>query len=294
MPITFWTFLIGGFALSGFPLVTAGFWSKDEILADAFAEGHWMVFGTLALAALLTAFYTMRQITLTFLGEPRTKAAEHAHETPLTMTLPLMVLAFFSLTYGWVGIPDDFMGRNFGPRNWFHDWVASTLPEHLPTVNFNWLPLLTSVLVASLGLLGGYLVYRKYQAGQEDPVKKALGPIHKILQNKYYFDEIYEVIFIKPAIWISETVSYLFLDRKIIDGFLHLFARVTYSIGSIFRNYIDMPIINGFGDFMGEGTKKLGKSLRVVQTGRVQQYMLIGLGFVFVAVFYYLYKLFLP
>ncbi|HBY07828.1 MAG TPA: hypothetical protein DEH22_08625, partial [Chloroflexi bacterium] len=117
---------------------------------------------------------------------------------------------------------------------------------------------------------------------------------HKILQNKYYFDEIYEVIFIKPAIWISETVSYLFLDRKIIDGFLHLFARVTYSIGSIFRNYIDMPIINGFGDFMGEGTKKLGKSLRVVQTGRVQQYMLIGLGFVFVAVFYYLYKLFLP
>ncbi len=88
MPITFWTFLIGGFALSGFPLVTAGFWSKDEILADAFGHNHWVVFGTLALAALLTAFYTMRQITLTFLGEPRTEAAEHAHETPWTMTFP--------------------------------------------------------------------------------------------------------------------------------------------------------------------------------------------------------------
>ena len=82
MPITFWTFLIGGFALSGFPLITAGFWSKDEIFADAFANGHIAVFVTLAIAAFLTAFYTMRQITLTFLGEPRTKEAEHAQELP--------------------------------------------------------------------------------------------------------------------------------------------------------------------------------------------------------------------
>src|SRR5215207_4418304 len=73
MPITFWTFLIGGFALAGFPLVTAGFWSKDEILADAWGHHHYVIFGTLAIAAFLTAFYTMRQITLTFLGEPRTK-----------------------------------------------------------------------------------------------------------------------------------------------------------------------------------------------------------------------------
>src|SRR5512145_517932 len=75
MPITFWTFLIGGFALSGFPIITAGFWSKDEILADAFGHGHYIVFGVLALAAFMTAFYTMRQITLTFLGKPRTAEA---------------------------------------------------------------------------------------------------------------------------------------------------------------------------------------------------------------------------
>ncbi len=90
MPITFWTFLIGGFALSGFPVLTAGFWSKDEILADAWGHGHMAIFITLAVAAFLTAFYTMRQITLTFLGEPRTKEAEHAHETPWTMTAPLV------------------------------------------------------------------------------------------------------------------------------------------------------------------------------------------------------------
>ena len=71
MPLTFWTFLAGGLALSGFPLITAGFWSKDEIFASTF-DGHMAVFVTLAAAAFLTAFYTMRQITLTFLGEPRT------------------------------------------------------------------------------------------------------------------------------------------------------------------------------------------------------------------------------
>ena len=74
MPITFWTFLIGGLALSGFPLVTAGFWSKDEILTGAFKGGQMGVFIALALAALLTAFYTARQITLTFLGKPRTQS----------------------------------------------------------------------------------------------------------------------------------------------------------------------------------------------------------------------------
>jgi NADH-quinone oxidoreductase subunit L len=193
-----------------------------------------------------------------------------------------------------VGIPEDFLNLDFGVRNWFHDWVASTLTEHLPAVHFSWVPLTTSLFIAIGGLLAGWLLYRKFEAGQEDPVKKWLGPVYKVLQNGYYFDEIYEVIFIKPAIWISETVSYLWMDRKIIDGFLHLFARVTYSIGYFFRNYIDVPIINGFGDFLGEGSKKLGKSMRVIQTGRVQQYMLIGLAFVFVALFYYLYKLFLP
>src|SRR5688572_3109376 len=128
MPITFWTFLIGGFALAGFPLVTAGFWSKDEILADAFGHGHWAVFITLAVAAFMTAFYTMRQITLTFLGEPRTPEAEHAQETPWTMTVPLMILSVFAVAYGWVGIPEDFMGLHLRP-NWLHEFVGGTLAE---------------------------------------------------------------------------------------------------------------------------------------------------------------------
>jgi NADH-quinone oxidoreductase subunit L len=237
----------------------------------------------------------MRQITLTFLGEPRTEAAKHAHETPWTMTLPLVILAFFAVTFGWVGIPEHFPRLGGLIPNWFHG-VAYTLPdpEILGHIEFSWFPLLTSLVVALGGLGLGWLVYRNFEAGQEDPLKKWLRGLHTVLENKYYFDEIYEVIFIKPAIWISETVSYIWMDRKIIDGILHLVARVTYVIGGFFRNYIDVPIINGFGDFLGEGSKKLGKSMRVIQTGRVQQYMLIGLGFVFAALFYFLYRLFLP
>jgi hypothetical protein len=84
------------------------------------------------------------------------------------------------------------------------------------------------------------------------------------------------------------------MDRKMIDGVLHWVARVTVVIGDFFRNKIDLPIINGFGDFVGYGGKKLGNKIRVVQTGRVQQYMLMGLAFVFVAVFYYIYKVMFP
>jgi len=290
MPLTFWTFLIGGFALSGFPLVTAGFWSKDEILADAFGNGHILVFGTLALAALLTAFYTMRQITLTFLGEPRTKAAEHAKETPWTMTLPLVILAVFSVAAGWVGIPEHFPAIGGLLPNWFHEFVGGTLLELPEAVAFNAVPLLTSLVVALGGLYLGWLVYRNLPAGAKDPVEEAVPSVHTVLKNKYYFDELYDTLFVRPAYWISETFTSEWMDRGVIDGFLHWVAMVTGIIGNALRNYIDKPIVNGFGDFVGESVKKFGRNFRVIQTGRIQQYMigaLFTLAF-FSVLFYYL------
>ena len=287
MPITFITFLAGGLALSGFPLITAGFWSKDEILADAFANGHWAVFVTLAVAALLTAFYTMRQITLTFLGQPRTPSAEHAHETPWTMTLPLVILAVFAIAAGWAGIPEDFLGLHL-PPNWFHEFVGGTLAEHPEAVAFNIAPLLTSLVVALGGLFIGWLVYRKYKAGAPDPLEKALGPVHTLLKNKYYFDEIYNVLLVRPAYWIADTFTNQWMDRGLIDGILHGVSRVLYSLGGIFRNYFDKPVVNGFGDFVGEGTKKLGKALRVIQTGRVQQYLMAAFVLAFGTLMYFI------
>ncbi len=272
MPITFWTFLIGGFALSGFPLITAGFWSKDEILADAFGHGHWMVFGTLALAAFLTAFYTMRQITLTFLGEPRTKEAEHAQETPWTMTTPLIVLSVFAIAYGWVGIPEHFPLLGGLAPNWFHEFVGSTLAEHPETLEFNVVPLLTSLVVALGGLFFGWLAYRNVKSVSDDKLQIPL------LKNKYYFDEAYDFLFVKPAYWFAENFVYKFLDKGVIDGILHIFGPVTDGIGSIIRNYIDLPVINRFiGDGSADVTYWFGGKLRAIQTGRVQQYLMLAL-----------------
>jgi len=278
MPITFWTFLIGGFALSGFPLVTAGFWSKDEIFADAFGHGHMVVFGVLALAAFLTAFYTMRQITLTFLGEPRTKEAEHAQETPWTMTTPLVILSFFAVTYGWVGIPEHFPALGGLLPNWIHEFVGGTLAEHPEAVEFSWVPLLTSLLVALGGLGLGYVVYRNVNSPAEDKLQISF------LKNKYYFDEIYDFLFVKPAVWVSETLVSVWMDKGLIDGILHIFGPATKGVGTVIRNYFDLPVINRFfGDGSADVTYWFGGKLRAVQTGRIQQYLMFAL-VIFIAV----------
>jgi NADH-quinone oxidoreductase subunit L len=279
MPLTFWSFLLGGLALSGFPVLTAGFWSKDEILADAFANGHMGVFIVLALAALLTAFYTMRQITLTFLGPPRTKAAEHAHESVWTMTLPLVVLAVFAVTAGWIGIPEHFPALGGVLPNWFHEFVGGTLLENPPPLDFNPMPLLTSVGVALTGLLLGWLAYRRVSEGAPDPLARPLGPFYTLLKNKYYFDEMYDFLFVRPAYWLAETFVYRMVDRGLIDGILHAAGRFALRVGTFFRNYIDIPVVNGSGDLVGKIVKRAGRVFRVIQTGRVQEYVIIGLVF---------------
>lgn len=274
MPITFWTFLIGGLALSGFPLVTAGFWSKDEILADAFAHAQWAVFIVLALAALMTAFYTMRQIVLTFFGEPRTKEAEHAHETPWTMTLPLVVLSVFAIGYGWVGIPEYFPVIGGLLPNWFHEFVSGTLLKYPKPIDFSIIPLLTSLVVALGGLGLGWLVYKDFKAGQPDPLEKPLGFMYPVLKNKYYFDELYGYFIVKPVTWLSEVFTYKWMDKTAIDGILHAFGFATGGLGHTFRAYFDAPVINGWiGDGSYRITQWAGKQLRYIQTGRIQAYL---------------------
>ncbi len=273
MPITFWTFLIGGFALSGFPVFTAGFWSKDEIFADAFHNGHMTVFITLAVAAFLTAFYTMRQITLTFLGEPRTREAEHAQETHWTMTTPLIVLAFFAITYGWVGISEHFplIGGLF--PNWFHEFVGSTLIEPPLALPFSWVPLIVSMVVALGGLFFGWLIYRSVSSPAEDRLQIP------VLKNKWYFDEAYSFLFVKPATWFAETFVYRWMDKGVIDGILHTFGKVTAFLGTTIRTYFDKLIINQLiGDGIARVAQWFGGLLQPLQSGRIQQYMLASLG----------------
>ncbi|HET7377054.1 MAG TPA: proton-conducting transporter membrane subunit, partial [Anaerolineae bacterium] len=239
MPWTFWTFLIGGFALSGFPLITAGFWSKDEILGEAFTQNP-IVFWILALSALLTAFYTMRQISLSFFGQPRTEAANHAHESHWTMILPLVILAFFAITAGFVGVKAGFpglgsvitpvgQGAEFSATSPFERFIEPTISavihiERGPT-SFNYTPLLVSIVVALGGLFLGWLVYgrKPLEAGQPDPLTK-LGGLWTLFKNKYYIDEIYDAVFVKPVRAFSAWMGDVF-DRGVIDGVLHGIGR---------------------------------------------------------------------
>ena len=284
MPTTYWTFVVGGLSLAGFPFVTAGFWSKDEILADAFAHGHWWVFVVLLVSAFLTAFYTMRQISLTFLGDARTESAAKAHESAWTMTLPLVVLSFFAVFAGYVGVHMDFpvLGAMLG-SNPFEHFVIGSLPHHGSGFEFEWTPVILSVVAGISGLSLGWLVYgrRPLVVGQQDPLVKVLGPLYGVLANKYYFDELYDVALVRPAKWISEVVAFKWIDRVLIDGALHSVANLTMKIGSI-AVWFEKWGIDYAPDKFGDGVRFSGHSFRVIQSGRVQDYLNVALSVVVV------------
>ena len=296
MPITWLAFLIGGLALSGFPIVTAGFWSKDEIFADAWTLGShgdalaMAVFVTLAIAAFLTAFYTARQLCLTFLGKPRTPLASHAHESNSFMVWPLIFLSVFAIGAGWVGIPEDFLGTSGVFTNYFHHFAGATLYETfkelysshliahgLEAPPFHIVPIVTSVAVALGGLTLGWLVYglKPLQTGQIDPLKKLLGPIHTFLLNKWYWDELYQIVFIKPVTYFSEVIVFKWIDKGLIDGLLHQIANFFYTAGAVSK-YIENLIFNRAIDSIMDGFLWISREFRSIQTGRVQEYALIS------------------
>jgi NADH-quinone oxidoreductase subunit L len=171
------------------------------------------------------------------------------------MTTPLVILSIFAVAYGWVGIPEHFPALGGLVPNWLHEFVGGTLAEHPEELPFQPVPLLTSLLVAVGGLTLGYLVYRNVNSLTEDRFQIPL------LKNKYYFDEFYNAVFVKPAYWFAENVVYKFMDQGVIDGI-----------------YIDLPIINRFfGDGSADVTYWFGEKLRAIQTGRVQQYLMFAL-----------------
>jgi len=298
MPRTAWTFIIGGGALAGIvPL--AGFWSKDEILAHAwheFQHGHdfgtfWPLFVWLLLtiAAALTAFYTSRQICLTFLGRPRTEAAKHAHESPPSMTWPLMLLAFFALILGLFGTPW---------ANQYHHLIG----EAFEATPFDPFVAGLSTALAVGGMFLGWLVYGRQPlaAGEVDPLKKWLGPVHKVLENKYYVDELYQLIIIRPIIWlthifakfdydwvINRIVNFageatVFVSERwgefdlvIVDGLVTLVGRAGAAIATGL-DVFDLGIVDGIVNRVGDGIKAGGRFLRPLQTGRVQNYLIVA------------------
>ncbi|MEK6221185.1 MAG: NADH-quinone oxidoreductase subunit L [Chloroflexota bacterium] len=273
LPWTYWTYLMGTLALSGIPL-WAGFWSKDEILADAFQENitvYWM----LTVAAFLTAFYMGRQIWLVFFGEPRHHAAEVAKESPKTMTIPLAILAGLSILGGFMNWPFGENGHQFG------HWLGYTL-EHstglTPHVTvFNPTVAISSTLLAILAITLSWLIYGRnpLKAGEKDPLAKTFRAIFNGMHNKWYVDEFYELIIIRPyqalARFFAET-----LDWKIWHDWFHEkgirdnFKRLT----NFLANPVDLGVIDGIANGLAKLTQGSASALSLLQTGFVRNYAL--------------------
>lgn len=243
MPITFWTFLLSSIAIAGIPPF-AGFFSKDEILANVFEHSKilWIIG---SLASLLTSFYMFRLVFLTFFGSFRgtQEQAHHLHESPASITLPLVVLAVLAVVGGALGFP-EFISHT----HWLKSYLVPVLGEapHGHAALSTELALMgLATVLAFVGLGVAYVLYvsKKTLPAQEGTLKGFAALVY----DKYRVDELYNVVFLKPISHLSH-LFYLVVDRKIIDG-----------------------IVEG----LAEASLDAGKSIRTVQTGHIGFYLLI-------------------
>jgi NADH-quinone oxidoreductase subunit L len=257
MPYTFLTFLIAALALTGIPPFS-GFFSKDHILADTFYHGHIIAWAIGTLTVLLTAFYMARQVFLVFTGEPRSAGAHHTAESPLVMTGPLMVLAFFAAVLGVIGVPSI---------SWIHAFHGETETPFTPALAG------ISILMALGGWFLGYLLYGRQPlaAGVRDPLRR-FGGLFTLLRNKYYVDEIYEGTVVRGTVLFS-TLNGL-IDSRLVDGLVNL-AGIVANLFSQLQGWIDNNIVDGIVNLTGTITGELSAGLRLIQTGKVQNYLLV-------------------
>lgn len=239
MPVTFLTFIVAAFAISGFPGLS-GFFSKDEILWYSYANGNFVYWLLGALTAVLTAFYMFRLVSLTFFGEERFSHDKyHPHESPKVMTVPLIVLGVLSVIGGWIGIPEVFSGEH---GNVFHSWLAPVFKDaelklaHYGTHSHTEELLLMGISIAA-ALAGIYFAYKIYTQRREiaEKTAKAFKGIYNVLLNKYFVDEFYEASVIQPIQNISEKFLWKIADNKIIDGVVNGTATVIDSLSGVIK-----------------------------------------------------------
>ncbi len=256
LPITYTTFLIATLAIAGIPGLS-GFFSKDEILWKAFSSdfGHPLLWVIGFVTAGLTAFYMFRLVYLTFHGTERMDqhTREHIHESPRSMTVPLMVLALLSIVGGWVGMP-----HLFGVTNYFEEWlhpvmatVSAGATEHIPAsgggeTGLEWTLMFASVLLVVGAIwLAHYLYQRNLKATTS--LRERVSSVHTLLLNKYFVDELYGAVVVRPIVYGSVFLWKVF-DVMVIDG-----------------------LING----MAVLWREMSDTLRFAQSGRVRGYATI-------------------
>ena len=266
MPRTYWTMLIGSLALAGVPPF-AGFWSKDEILLEAFHHNPALFWIGLA-GAFITAFYIFRMMFLTFGG--RLRSAAHPHESPAVMTVPLLVLAGFSAVIGFVGAP--WWG------NPFHHFVSFEAAEGVP---FDLTLALISTVVAGAGIFTAAAVYH-WQWVPSESLRRAAGPLYTLLVRKYYWDEFYQWTVVRPLMWMARRLRTF--DVYVIDGAVNAVGMIFVWLARFYRIF-DLYVVDGAVNLVGWVTKAVGGVLRYAQTGAPQNYLLaIALGVILLIV----------
>ena len=225
MPVTFWLMLIATLAISGIPPFS-GFFSKDEILAAAFARAEtnriYLVFyGMGVVAALLTAFYMARLMTMTFLGSNRTGERErgHLHDAPWVMTGPLVVLGILSALGGLLNLP-PFLGGGAALERWIEPVTAPSAAFfrlQMPHGNTELFLIGAAVLVGVAGLLAGWraTLQRPIPVAAEAPADTGFW---RVVFRKYYIDEIYDAVIVRPLVWLSRVVLWKGVDQGVVDG----------------------------------------------------------------------------
>ena len=236
---TYWTMLIATLAIAGIPPL-AGFFSKDAILLSAFQiEGGHPLYAIGLLTALLTSFYMFRLIFLTFHGKQRYDEHHvHVHESPWSMLGPLVVLAVLSVIGGWLAAP-----ALFGGTDYFASFLAPVFgsAEAAGAVNeaaahqLEIILAVVAVVSALIGLAVAYWLYLR-QPAKPERIAKSMQPVYKTLLNKYYVDEFYDAVVIKPLMWISTNVLWKIVDVAGIDGAVNGIARGATDVGDAVRH----------------------------------------------------------
>jgi len=264
MPITALTFLVGSLAMAGLPPFS-GFWSKEEIFIAVSDHLPPFFLGLSIAISGLTAFYIGRLMVLTFWGRPRGAEAAHAHESPAVMTLPLIVMASFAVGIGWI----------LSDQGWFP--LRHFLEPNLPVATDHhgpvWLAPL-SMAVAMAGLILAWVGYGLKIRLIPGSIQSFFRPIHRVVAGKYFVDELYGMVLLRPLGWISRS-SFAF-DARVIDGAVNGMGDLGWRLSRI-KRWVDEHLIDRSVNGLAWGVERMGASLRLIQTGLVQNYLLVAL-----------------
>jgi NADH-quinone oxidoreductase subunit L len=269
IPWTHALFLVGTLAIAGiFPL--AGFWSKDEIMAHAFLHHHYGLYAMAALGALLTSFYMFRLTYLTFYGSSRLDphVTEHVHESPMIMLGPLVVLAGLSVMGGFPGVPPE--------SGWFHHFLRPSAggpgpEEHGASVGqvVGLMSVATAIALAGWGL-AHYLYRARPEAADRWAARAPV--LYTTLVNKYYVDELYDLLFVEPTKQLGRAWDWF--DRTVIDGIVRGVGELT-EVGAGLSTWFEKHVIYGTINVVGYANHVAARAWRKLQTGMVHHYAAI-------------------